>query len=153
MTDQFFTLTELMTVAAAREIKDGEVVFAGTGLPMLGVMLAQRTHAPNCCIIFEAGTMASHLRHLPMSVGDPRTLHGAASAAGLMEVFAYALQAGRVDVRALGRAVGTGDVSYVQDYIRFPHFLESGAKCFDKFMGQIRDKAHGIRQDRGSTAW
>ena len=41
-----YTLTELMAVAAAREIRDGEVVFAGTGLPMLGAMLAQRTHAP-----------------------------------------------------------------------------------------------------------
>ena len=35
-----YTLTELMAVTAAREIVDGEVVFAGTGLPMLGVMLA-----------------------------------------------------------------------------------------------------------------
>jgi glutaconate CoA-transferase subunit B len=37
MTEQPYTLTELMAVIAAREIKDGEVVFAGTGLPMLGV--------------------------------------------------------------------------------------------------------------------
>jgi len=76
-----YTLTELMAVAAAREIADGEVVFAGTGLPMLGAMLAQRTHAPHCCIIFEAGTVASQLAHLPMSVGDPRAMRGAALAA------------------------------------------------------------------------
>lgn len=93
-----YTLTELMAVAAAREIRDGEVVFAGTGLPMLGAMLAQHTHAPDCCIIFEAGVMASQLAHLPMSVGDPRTMRGAATAAGLSEIFAYVLQAGRVDV-------------------------------------------------------
>jgi glutaconate CoA-transferase subunit B len=99
-----YTLTELMAVVAAREIKDGEVVFAGTGLPMLGAMLAQRTHAPNCCIIFEAGTMASQLAHLPMSVGDPRTMRGAATAAGLSEVFTYVLQAGRVDVGFLSGA-------------------------------------------------
>jgi glutaconate CoA-transferase subunit B len=104
METPFYTLTELMTVAAAREIKDGEIVFAGTGLPMLGVMLAQQTHAPNCCIIFEAGTMASQLKHLPMSVGDPRTLFGAATAAGLNEVFSYALQAGKVDVGFLSGA-------------------------------------------------
>ena len=54
-----YTLTELMAVTAAHEIADGEVVFAGTGLPMLGAMLAQRTHAPECCIVFEAGTVAS----------------------------------------------------------------------------------------------
>ena len=81
-----YTLTELMAVTAAREIGDGEIVFAGTGLPMLGAMLAQHTHAPNCCIIFEAGAMASQLEHLPMSVGDPRTLRGAATAAGLSEI-------------------------------------------------------------------
>jgi glutaconate CoA-transferase subunit B len=93
-----------MAVTAAREIKDGEVVFAGTGLPMLGAMLAQHTHAPHCCIVFEAGTVASQLAHLPMSVGDPRAMRGAASAAGLMEVFAYVLQSGRVDVGFLSGA-------------------------------------------------
>lgn len=99
-----YTLTELMAVTAAREIRDGEIVFAGTGLPMLGVMLAQRTHAPNCSIIFQAGTAASQLAHLPMSVGDPRNMRGAALAAGLNEVFAYVLQAGRVDVGFLSGA-------------------------------------------------
>ena len=99
-----YTLTELMAVTAAHEIVDGEIVFAGTGLPMLGVMLAQLTHAPNCCIIFEAGTVGSRLAHLPMSVGDPRALRQAASAAGLFEVFNYVLQAGRVDVGFLGGA-------------------------------------------------
>jgi glutaconate CoA-transferase subunit B len=99
-----YTLTELMAVTAAHEIQDSEVVFAGTGLPMLGAMLAQRTHAPNCCIIFEAGTVASQMDHLPMSVGDPRVMRGAAMAAGLNEVFTYVLQAGRVDVGFLGGA-------------------------------------------------
>lgn len=99
-----YTMTELMAVTAAREIKDGEIVFAGTGLPMLGAMLAQRTHAPSSCIIFEAGTVASQLAHLPMSVGDPRVLRGAATAAGLAEVFTYVLQAGRVDVGFLSGA-------------------------------------------------
>jgi glutaconate CoA-transferase subunit B len=93
-----------MAVVAAREIADGEIVFAGTGLPMLGVMLAQRTHAPDCHIIFEAGTCASQLAHLPMSVGDPRVMRGAAMAAGLSEVFTYVLQGGRVDVGFLSGA-------------------------------------------------
>lgn len=104
MTTQTYSLTELMAVVAAREIADGEIVFAGTGLPMLGVMLAQRTHAPDCHIIFEAGTCASQLAHLPMSVGDPRVMRGAAMAAGLSEVFTYVLQGGRVDVGFLSGA-------------------------------------------------
>ena len=104
MTRPAYTLTELMAVVAAREIRDGEVVFAGTGLPMLGVMLAQRTHAPHCVIVFEAGTVDSQLAHLPMSVGDPRVMRRAATAAGLMEVFTYVLQAGRVDIGFLSGA-------------------------------------------------
>lgn len=104
MNDNNYTLTELMAVTAAKEIQDGEIVFAGTGLPMLAAMLAQRTHAPGCCIVFEAGTVASQLAHLPMSVGDPRVMRGAASAAGLSEVFTYVLQAGRVDVGFLSGA-------------------------------------------------
>jgi glutaconate CoA-transferase, subunit B len=104
MADAPYSLTELMAVTAAHEIRDGEIVFAGTGLPMLGVMLAQLTHAPHCCIIFEAGTVGSRLAHLPMSVGDPRALRQAASAAGLFEVFDFVLQAGRVDVGFLGGA-------------------------------------------------
>ena len=104
MTNPIYSLTELMAVAAAREIADGEVVFAGTGLPMLASMLAQRTHAPRCCLVFEAGTAASQLAHLPMSVGDPRVMRGAAMAAGLYEVFTYVLQAGRVDVGFLSGA-------------------------------------------------
>lgn len=104
MTQQDYTLTELMAVVAAREIRDNEIVFAGTGLPMLAVMLAQHTHATKCIIIFEAGTAASQLAHLPMSVGDPRVMHGAALAAGLSEVFTYVLQAGRVDIGFLSGA-------------------------------------------------
>jgi glutaconate CoA-transferase subunit B len=129
-----YTLTELMTVAAAREIKDGEVVFAGTGLPMLGAMLAQKTHAPNCVIIFEAGAIASRMAHLPMSVGDPRTVRGAAMSAGLSEVFTYCLQAGRVDVGFISGAqidrYGNINSTSIGDYqhpkVRFPG---SGGSC------------------------
>src|SRR4030042_1469484 len=60
-----YSLMELMTVIAAREVADGEIVFAGTGLPMLGVMLAQKTHAPGCIIIFEAGAGPRRARPAP----------------------------------------------------------------------------------------
>src|SRR5512143_4332517 len=135
MSGDSYTNTELMAVTAAREIVDGEVVFAGTGLPMLGVMLAQRSHAPNCCIIFEAGTVASQLAHLPMSVGDPRVMRGAAVAAGLSEVFTFVLQAGRVDVGFLSGAQidGFGNINSTSigadprhPQVRFPG---SGGSC------------------------
>lgn len=104
MNKQPCSTVELMAVAAAREIRDREVVFAGTGLPLLATMLAQRTHAPDCVIVFEAGAVDPRMRHLPMSVGDSRTLAGAAQAAGLFEIFNYVLQGGRVDVGFLGGA-------------------------------------------------
>lgn len=104
MTTQRYSTVEIMAVAAAREIRDGEVVFAGTGLPMLATMLAQRTHAPDCVIVFEAGAVDPRMLHLPMSVGDSRTLVGAAQSAGLFEIFNYVLQGGRVDVGFLGGA-------------------------------------------------
>jgi glutaconate CoA-transferase subunit B len=69
-----YTLMELMVVAAAREIRNEEIVFTGTGLPMLAAMLAQHTHASNCVIVFEAGAVDCKLAHLPMSVADPRTM-------------------------------------------------------------------------------
>ncbi len=129
-----FSTFEIMTVAAAREIRDGEVVFAGTGLPMLGAMLAQRTHAPGCVIVFEAGAVDPRMLHLPMSVGDSRTLTGAAMAAGLMESFTYLLQGGRIDVGFLGGAqidrYGNINSTAVGDYrrprVRFPGSGGSG---------------------------
>jgi glutaconate CoA-transferase subunit B len=99
-----YTLFELMTVVAAREIKDKEIVFAGTGLPMLGTMLVQHTHAPNCVIVFQAGVVDCKLAHLPMSVGDPRTMRLASTSTGLFDVFTTVLQKGWIDVGFLSGA-------------------------------------------------
>jgi len=113
---------EQMVVAAAREIRDREVVFTGTGLPMIAAMLARRTHAPQCTLVFEAGAVDPEMLHLPMSVGDSRTLVGAAQALGLMEAFGYLLQGGRVDVGFLGGAqvdrYGNINATAVGDYHR-----------------------------------
>ncbi len=128
MSTSEYSATELMAVTAARQIRNGEVVFAGTGLPMLGAMLAQRTHAPDCVIVFEAGTVDSKLEHLPMSVGDPRSMRQAALAAGLNEIFSYVLQAGHVDVGFISGAqfdrYGNINATAIGDYhhpsVRFP---------------------------------
>ncbi len=106
MSDRYcndYTQTELMAVSAAREVRDGEVVFTGTGLPMLAGMLAQHTHAPHSILIFETGVIDPQLLQLPMGVSDPRLMHMAAMSAGSLEVFSI-LQAGDVDVGFLGGA-------------------------------------------------
>ena len=98
-----YTLADLMTVAASREVNDNEVVFAGTGMPMIAIMLAQRTHAPNLKLIFEAGTFDGRPNVIPTSVGDPRCEGGASRASGLCEAFSIA-QRGYVDLGFLGGA-------------------------------------------------
>ena len=136
-----YKLIELVAVAAAREIRDGEVVFAGTGLPMLGAMLAQHTNAPNCVIVFEAGAVDCKLAHLPMSVGDPRTMRFASTATGLFDVFSTILQRGFIDVGFLSGAqidaYGNINATCIGDYrrpkVRFPGSGGSGdIACLSK---------------------
>lgn len=98
-----YKLIELLAVAGAREVRDGEVVFAGTGLPMLAVTLAQKTHAPRASIVYEAGSMDGRPVHLPASVGDPRCEYKAAVSSGLFDVFSQ-LQRGVFDLGFLGGA-------------------------------------------------
>jgi len=60
-----YNLSELLACVAARLLEDNRAVFVGTGLPMISTMLAQRTHAPNILIIFEAGGIGPQVPVLP----------------------------------------------------------------------------------------
>jgi len=95
---------DLLAVAAAREVKDGDIVFAGTGLPMLAIMLAQQEMAPNSVCIYEAGSIDGKPIDLPTSVGDARCAHNASIAAGLTEAMYFQLHRGYVDLGFLGGA-------------------------------------------------
>jgi len=99
-----YSTAELMVTRASREIRNSEIVFVGTGLPMVASMLAKYTHAPDSVIIFEAGTIDSALLHLPASVGDSRCVYGASTCRGLFDIFATVLQRGFIDVGFLGGA-------------------------------------------------
>lgn len=98
-----FKPIDLLAVSAAREVNDGEVVFAGTGLPMLAIMLAQKTNAPNAVCIYEAGSIDGRPIDLPASVGDARCHYQASIANGLFDVFGQ-LQRGKVDLAFLSGA-------------------------------------------------
>lgn len=115
-----FTLADLMTVSASREIRDNEIVFAGTGMPILAIMLARKTHAPNLRLIFEAGTFDSHPIRLPTSVGDPRCQTGASRSSGLCEAF-FIAQRGYVDLGFLTGAeideYGNVNTTVIGDYL------------------------------------
>jgi len=80
-----FTLQEMMAVAAAREIKDGEKVIVGTGLPLLGAFLAQKTNAPNIIAIHESGAIDCKPIVTPFSVADSVLVPVSAMQGGLME--------------------------------------------------------------------
>src|SRR4051812_46407709 len=98
-----YTAIELMICCAARELEDGRTVAVGTGVPCAAAMLAQRTHAPNLTVLFEAGGVAPQLPTMPISVGDSRTFyHGlmATSMADIMET----CQRGLIDYTFLGGA-------------------------------------------------
>jgi glutaconate CoA-transferase subunit B len=98
-----FLPIELMAVAAARTLDDGKSVLVGTGLPIIAAILAQRTHAPNLLIVFEAGGIGPRIPVLPVSVGDSRTSHMAVMATSMDYVMSVA-QMGYVDYGFLGAA-------------------------------------------------
>ncbi|MEQ8235644.1 MAG: CoA-transferase [Syntrophomonadaceae bacterium] len=111
---------DLLAVAAAREVQDGDIVFAGTGLPMLAIALAQLCDAPNAVCIYEAGSIDGRPKDLPASVGDARCATQSSVAAGLTEAFYGQLHSGYVDLAFLGGAeidkYGNVNTTVVGDY-------------------------------------
>ena len=99
-----WTADEMMAVAAARRLDDGTVCFVGIGLPSRAANLARSTHAPDCVLIYESGTIGAKPQHLPLSIGDGELADTADAVVSVPEVFAYWLQAGRIDVGFLGAA-------------------------------------------------
>jgi len=99
-----FTRQELMVIEAARRLRDGEVVFVGTGLPLLATALAQRRHAPNIVMVIESGVIAPLVRPTPISVSDPKVMARAMRLGTLREVLGGLLQRGLIDVGFLGGA-------------------------------------------------
>lgn len=95
---------ELMTVNAARLLRDEDVVFVGVGLPNLACNLARRTHAPNLVMIYEAGVIGARPSRLPLSIGDPCLVSGATAVCSMYDIFSFYLQRGNVDVGFLGGA-------------------------------------------------
>src|SRR6185312_9892834 len=94
----------MMTVAAARELRDGQVVFVGIDLPSRAANLARRLHAPNLVLIYESGTLDTKPPELPLSIGDGILADSALTIVSVPEIFNYWLQPGRIDVGFLSGA-------------------------------------------------
>jgi len=82
-----YTFREMMTIAAAREVKNNDIVFCGTGISMLAAMAAKKINAPHSVIFFETGAIDSKLEELPLAVGDPRIMYQASCNGGLIDAF------------------------------------------------------------------
>src|SRR5215208_6410584 len=102
------TAAELLTILSARELKNGQVVFAGVGIPLLAATLAQRLDCPGLTILFEGGVIGAFVEpgKLPPSTNDQRCTKRANMVLGSAEVLLL-LQRGYVDVGFMGGARST----------------------------------------------
>ena len=95
---------DVMIVNAARCLSNGMACFVGIGLPSTAANLARRLHAPECVLIYESGCIGSKPTRLPLSIGDGELAETSDAVVSVPEIFAYWLQAGRIDVGFLGAA-------------------------------------------------
>jgi glutaconate CoA-transferase subunit B len=98
------TPDEVMTVNAARELRDGQVCLVGVGPPNAAANLARRLHAPGCVLVYESGAIGAKPVSLPLSIGDDDLAATADQLVSVPEMFNYWVGAGRIDVGFLGAA-------------------------------------------------
>ncbi len=100
-----YTASELIAVMSSRLLRDGEVVFAGVGIPLLAATLAQNLHAPGLTILFEGGTLGAFIEpgKLPPSTNEQRCTRRANMVLSSTDVLLL-LQRGYVDVGFMGGA-------------------------------------------------
>jgi glutaconate CoA-transferase, subunit B len=96
--------TELMTINAARELRDEQVCLVGVGPPNAAANLARRLHAPRCVLIYESGAIGAQPKRLPLSIGDDDLAETALELVSVPEMFNYWIGGGRIDVGFLGAA-------------------------------------------------
>lgn len=128
-----YTLSELMVCAAAREIRDGELVFVGMRLPLIAFVVAKKTHAPTAIGLFENGVIRSTpAAELIYTMADPPNILGATQCLDMLGVMSL-LQSGRVDLGFLGAAevdrfgnLNSAQVQGPRGIIRLPG---SGGAC------------------------
>nr|MBA3912638.1 CoA-transferase [Terriglobales bacterium] len=127
------TLGELMVAAAAREIRDHEIVFVGMRLPLIAFVVAKRTHAPNAVGLFENGVIRSTpAPELIYTMADPPNILGATQCLDMLGVMSL-LQSGRVHLGFLGAAEVDRFGNLNSTQVQGPHGLTrlpgSGGAC------------------------
>ena len=114
------TPNEMMTIAAARALKNDDVCFVGIGAPSAACNVARLTHAPDITLIYESGTIGTAPGVLPLSIGDGELCDTALCTVSVPEMFRYWLQGGRITVGFLGAAqldrFGNINTTVIGDY-------------------------------------
>jgi glutaconate CoA-transferase, subunit B len=93
-----------MIDAAARRLRDHEVVLVGVGAPVIAANRARERHAPNLQLVFESGAVGAVPSRPPLSIGDPTLVSGAIASLSLADVFNYVIEGGRIDTAFVGAA-------------------------------------------------
>ena len=100
-----YSASEMMTVAAARAMRDDDICFVGIGLPSAACNLARLTHAPRLTLVYESGTLETRPTILPLSIGDGELCETALTTVSVPEMFSTA--SGRPH---LGRFLGGAQI-------------------------------------------
>jgi glutaconate CoA-transferase subunit B len=149
-TDPHYTADEMMTVAAARALRDGAVCFVGIGLPSTAANLARRTHAPELVLVYESGTLGAKPDRLPLSIGDGILADTADAVISVPEVFNYWLQPGRIDIGFLGAAqldrYANVNTTVIGDDYRSPKVRLPGAGGAPEIAASCREVIVVVRQ-------
>jgi len=150
-----YTLSELMVSAAAREIRDGELVFVGMRLPLIAFVVAKKTHAPHAIGLFENGVIRSTpAPELLYTMADPPNLSGATQCLDMLGVMGL-LESGRVHLGFLGAAevdrfgnLNSTEVEGPQGRVRLPG---SGGACdiaslAERFVVMLEHKKERLKE-------
>ena len=129
-----YSANEMMALTAGRLIKDGDIVFAGTGVSILAATAAKRIYAPKAVVFFETGGIDPVLEEIPMAVADSRVMHGTCLNSGLIEAFSIVAHRKLHTVAFLGAAqidrYGNLNTTSLGDYHRpKTRFSGSGGAC------------------------
>jgi glutaconate CoA-transferase, subunit B len=151
-----YTQDEMMTVTAARSLRDRMTCFVGIGLPNAAANLARATHAPNLVLIYESGTIGAKPAQLPLSIGDGMLAQTADAVVSVPEIFNYWLQPGRIDVGFLGAAqldrYGNINTTVIGDSYAAPTVRLPGAGGAPEIAAACKEVIVVLRQSRRTFA-
>ncbi|MCC6388648.1 MAG: CoA-transferase subunit beta [Dehalococcoidia bacterium] len=108
MSEQEYTLAELMCVAAARAFPVSGVVMAGMGLPMLTATFAKLLQPPGIVICTEVGAFdwrpPPDVSRAPVGIHDINLNDGSAMVSDMVDALGTLLMGGNVDLGVLSAA-------------------------------------------------